>query len=157
MAPKLTDVLDAHHVRVDTDNAFQQRARLLQALWREAQNPEYPAGPVTQKSYGSRLDETFARREKANLMTPAAREAATAELTREHKSHKPLIDAKRLWTNLLSSQPLAFNLFGELKADLALATGVLRRLWPARVAGVTQVSFEHSPGRMDPKYTNDKK
>lgn len=33
---KLREVLDKHAVAVGTDNAFQQRAWLLWALWREA-------------------------------------------------------------------------------------------------------------------------
>lgn len=40
--------------------------------------------------------------------------------------------------------------------DLDLATRVLRRLWPDRVARVTRIAFEYSPGRGNPTYTCDK-
>lgn len=61
----------------------------------------------------------------------------------------------RLFNDLLSSQPLCFNLFGPLAGDLDLATEVARRLWPSRVDRVTAVRFEYSPGRQDPRYLNN--
>jgi hypothetical protein len=69
-----------------------------------------------------------------------------------------LIREDRLWTNLLSSEPLTFNLFGPLRLDLALATRVLRLLCPDlgdRRAAVRAVWFEHAPGRGASRYTGD--
>jgi hypothetical protein len=146
-------LLDAHQVRVTTDNPFQQRTRLLQALWREAKG--YPGGAADQSSAGSRLDKDFARETHANLLTPAARDAAERELEAAKKGSRQLISEERLWTNLLSSQPLAFNLFVALGEDLDLAKRVLHRFWPDRISAVTHVGFEHSPGRGDIKYTGD--
>ena len=148
-----TSLLDAHKARATGDNPFQQRARLLQALWRERRG--YEDGGGGQSWAGSRLDAKFARDTKANLMTQAARDAADAELAAKRGGSKQVIQEERLWTNLLSSQPLAFNLFAELQADLALATRVLTRLWPARVSEVTRIRFEYSPGHGDITYTHD--
>ena len=39
----------------------------------------------------------------------------------------------RLCGDMLSSQPLCFNLFGELALDLDLATEVLSLVWPRRI------------------------
>lgn len=66
------------------------------------------------------------------------------------------IDEDRLWANLLSSQPLAFSLFADLACNLDLATCVLRRVWPERIAAVTRIEFEYSPGRGSAKYTSDR-
>ena len=55
------------------------------------------------------------------------------------QSSERLIQEERLWGDLLSSQPMCFNLFGELAADLALATRTARAWWPGRVAQVTEV------------------
>jgi hypothetical protein len=66
------------------------------------------------------------------------------------------IDEDRLWANLLSSQPLAFSLLADLGTDLELARRVLGRLWPERIAAVTTIGFEYSPGRSSPKYTADR-
>lgn len=66
-----------------------------------------------------------------------------------------LIYVERPWNNLLASQALTFNLFGPLKQNLALTTAVMRRLIPDMVGEVTDVVFEHSPGRGHPGFTAD--
>lgn len=155
----MDDVPDAllltHHVLVGADNTFQRRARLLQALWREARDlpigERRPGVPL-----GSRLPTASARESGVNLMTDAARRAARREVAAMHGGSGQKIDEDRLWANLLSSQPLAFSLFADLAHDLDLATRVLRRLWPERVARVTRVEFEYSPGRGLPRYTQDR-
>ena len=63
-----------------------------------------------------------------------------------------VIHTEHLWTNLLTSQALTFNLFGPFKQRAALATNVMRRLVPD-LADVTEVLFEHSPDRGHPRYT----
>ena len=55
----------------------------------------------------------------------------------------------------LASQPLCFNLFGELTKDLKLASDVLGDMSNGRVAHVTEVEFEWSPGRGEKRYTGD--
>ncbi|RZT84911.1 hypothetical protein EV383_1769 [Pseudonocardia sediminis] len=75
--------------------------------------------------------------------------------------HKAVTDAPRtgallfrprLWVDLLSSQPLCFNMFGPLAADLELATTTLRQIWPD-IRAVRDIRFEWSPGRIDATYT----
>ena len=61
-----------------------------------------------------------------------------------------------MWADLLSSQPMCFNLFGELAADLELATSAARAWWPGRVERVTELRFEWSPGRRDRRYLNSR-
>ncbi|MBX3203594.1 MAG: hypothetical protein KF764_00935 [Labilithrix sp.] len=149
------EVLGRHHVLVATDNPFQRRARLLQALWREERGlpigERRPGVPL-----GSRLPKEYARESGVNLMTPGALAAARREVEAMRAGSGQKIDEDRLWANLLSSQPLAFSLFAELGVDLGLATHVLGRLWPSRVTEVTKVGFEYSPGRSSPKYTHDR-
>ncbi|GJD64581.1 hypothetical protein MPEAHAMD_4764 [Methylobacterium frigidaeris] len=65
-------------------------------------------------------------------------------------------DVDRLKTNLLSSQPLAFNLFGPLAGDSQLATRFVTEFLPGTLTEVTDVLFEHSPGRGDPRFTADR-
>ena len=66
-----------------------------------------------------------------------------------------MVDEQRLWTNLLSSMPLAFNVFGPLKQDLRFAGAVCRKLWPDLIEDVIQIQFEHSPARGDLAFTGD--
>ncbi len=149
------DVLTKHNVVVSADNPFQRRARLLQALWREERRL-----PIGERSrgvlLGSRLSLAFARESGANLMSAAALVAARREVAAMRAGSGQKIDEDRLWANLLSSQPLAFSLFADLATDFEFAGRVLRRALPGRIAAVTKIAFEHSPGRGSAKYTADR-
>ena len=151
---RMEDLLEEHAVAVGGDNVFQQRARLLQALWREARH--LPLGAKgSGEPLGSRLPLPFAKDTLSNFLTENIRMAVRREVGAIRAGSGQLVEEERLYANLLSSQPLCFNMFGELQADLELATRVLGDLWPARVQAVTAVRFEYSPGRGDPVYTGD--
>lgn len=150
-------ILKKHKVYRQSDTRFQACARLLQALWREQQNL-----PIT-----SHLDKRTKKRrllgslisaksalQGINFITPTIAHLAKRELV--YREEGALYDEDRLWTNLLSSQPLCFNLFGGLKLNLELATAFFQALFPAQVHEVSELYFEHSPGRNDPAYTTDK-
>jgi hypothetical protein len=66
-----------------------------------------------------------------------------------------MIEEPRIWNNLLSSQPLCFNLFGELHYDLKLATSYFKELFPKRVETVISIKFEYSAVRGISEYTGD--
>ena len=149
-------VLEAHQVLVEGEPPWRQRLRLLQALWREEQG--LPIGQHERGGYarplGSRIAMPGAQQQLSNYLTDTIREIVRAELDDPHaKALGKLYAAPRVYDDLLSSQPMCFNLFGELKADLDLAGDVARHLWPDRVESVTRIEFEHSPGRGDPTYT----
>ena len=61
-----------------------------------------------------------------------------------------------MWGNLLSSQPLVFNLFGPAKLDPAFGTRLFRALLPDFVAELQTIRFETSPGRGDERFTGDR-
>ena len=147
-----------HHVFVPADHRFKAAARFLQALWRE--DRDLPIGthldranPHRVRRLGSRIS-IAAGRTGANFMTPAI--AAVAARALAYREPGAAYDISRLRTNLLSSQPLAFNLFGPLAADPALATRFVAELFPGVLAQVTDLMFEHSPGRGDPRFTADR-
>jgi hypothetical protein len=71
-------------------------------------------------------------------------------LSEPHQS----FDHQRLWADLLWSPALAFNLFGDVAADLERADRTLHTWWPDAPGTVSQVRFAHSPGRLDPAYLN---
>lgn len=137
---------------------FRQRTRYHQAQWREANGhpigsqpyaprPGKPARPV-----GSRLPLAYGRETGANFLTEGALAAARARTSviEPHQS----FDHQRLWADLLSSEALAFNLFGDLAADLKRADRAVQTWWPDAPGMVTDVRFAHSPGRFDPAYLN---
>jgi hypothetical protein len=148
------DILHRHLALVQTDNGFQRRARLLQAIWREQHG--LPIGTHRGRQLGSRIEPTHARSTLSNFLTDGIRQVVQYAVLGPARADDQLIDEDRLFSNLLSSQPLCFNLFGELARDLDLATRVLRELAPDRVRRVTAISFEHSPGRGDPRFTGDR-
>lgn len=148
-------VLKKHFVFVPADQRFRAAARLLQALWRE--DRDLPAGSFIdadgrRHKLGSSISKQSGR-EGANFLTPAIAQVAHRELV--YREIGAMYDVDRLRTNLLSSMPLAFNLFGLLKRDLAVATRVMAELFPGFMREVTAVLFEHSPGRGKTAFTGD--
>ena len=138
--------------RYNTDyydrSAFASNARLLQSIWRTEKGFGY-------KKYGNFLKLDFAKESGANFLTKEIFELVQHEVANKHIERK-VIQEPRIWNNLLSSQPLAFNLFGELKLNLSLATRVFKDLYSERqIERVTAIEFEYSPGRGNPKYTGD--
>ncbi len=149
---QLVELAELFHVEVADDNAFQRRARLLQSIWREQQN--YPIGIHKERPLGSRLAMPWAQETLSNYLTDTIRHVVICEVKNKARSGK-VISEPRIYDNLLSSQPLCFNLFAELQNDLDLATKVFDRLTASRSARVTGIEFEHSPGRGDRRYLAD--
>ncbi len=132
----------------DDTTIFSSRARLLQSIWRNENGFNF-------SKYGNFLEPGFARKSGANFLTENIFNIVKNEISNKHKNGK-MIKEPRIWNNLLSSQPLAFNLFGELSFYKDGCAKVLQDLYPERnIAIVTEIKFEHSPGRKNPKYTND--
>jgi len=159
----LTRLEAEHEVHLDEPGEdFQRRARLLQAMWREERG--YPIGRYTprgrgERTMGSLLDEECAKENLLNFLTETVREVVRAEVIDPVRSRGKLYGKPRIFYNLLSSQPLCFNLFGELQRDLDLATAVMRDLTETKdsihLDRVTAIEFEYSPGRGDPAYLGD--
>ena len=132
---------------------FRRRARILQSVWRLKKG--YPAGQHKGQPLGSRLPEDFAKETLANYLTPAIREVVRTELESGVKDGR-LFATPRIYNDLLSSQPLCFNLLGELQVDLEKATRLFRVLRPDSIEKVTAIRFEHSPGRSDQRFSGDR-
>ena len=98
-----------------------------------------------------------AERDLSNFLTDTIRGVVRETLGAESTAREcKLFSAPRIYEDLLSSQPLCFNLFGEMKADLGVATAWARHLWPVRVDRVTRLEFEYSPGRREPRYLGNR-
>jgi hypothetical protein len=136
---------------------FRQRARLHQARWREAEGHPIGTQPISPspkdepaRLIGSRVPLDYGKETGANFVTDAALDAARAR-TATIEPHQSF-DHQRLWADLLGSSAAAFNLFGDLAADVRRADRAVHRLWPDTPGIVTGVAFAHSPGRLDPQY-----
>jgi hypothetical protein len=133
---------------------WKRHARFGQAEWRLARDypigaHPYDGGPKA-TPVGSRLELGFAIETGSNFLTAGALAAVRARLAAPEQHQ--LLNAERLWADLLSSLPLCFNLFGELWADADAAARAVRAWWPDAPKGPVQVRFEHSPGRRDPAF-----
>jgi|SRR5574344_1021714 hypothetical protein len=138
------------YYKYDTD--FASHARLLQSKWREKNG--WKMNDKRGSNYGNFVETAFAQNEKVNFLTDNIKNLVVEKI-KEIKNNGGLVGEPRIWNNLLSSQPLCFNLFGELCCDPDLATKFFKTLFPNRLDSVTSVKFEHSPGRGDTKYIGD--
>ncbi|WP_344152042.1 PGN_0703 family putative restriction endonuclease [Nocardioides koreensis] len=137
------DDLTGDHLPRPFDNDPAVRAhRAHQGRWRR-ETLQWPAGPPTDSRARSRyptLDSCLAeehegisaQEEGLNLMSDAAREYARKRLS-ELKPIGGLAEKDRLWRNLLSSQPLAFSIAGELRAHPSAAAAMFAELTGADV------------------------
>lgn len=137
--------------------AFKRRARLQQAQWREKHG--YPIGvqKVPNKdpvNVGSRMPVAYARDTMANFLSDGVKQAVKERLA-VNEPHQTL-NTDRLYSDLLSSMPMCFNLFGELAADRTKAQPAVEALWPELQAENASVRLEHSPGRRDEKFLGDR-
>ncbi len=148
-------ILRTHKVLEATDTRFRASARLLQSLWRERAGLK--VGTHTQphgrrRTLGNRLAALPAAA-GGNFLSPEIRHLARRE--QAYREPGAQIDAARLWGNLLSSMPLAFNLFGHLKLHPDVAERFVADLFPDLAGKVAQIQFEHSPAPGDPAFTAD--
>lgn len=143
-------------MRIKSDTEFTRFARNLQIKWRLKNN--FPIGGYKNfngkfKELGNYIEKDFAIKTGANFITKSIFEVVKETLNNKETGAK--IEEKRLFTNMLSSQPLAFNLFGEIALNKNLATEFFSSMFPQRIESVEKIMFEHSDGRGDSEYTGD--
>lgn len=126
------------------DTPWRRGLRLQQGWWRESQLG-MPAGSDARRKRPvlTMLPEGVGL--SPNLMTPEAVTAGARAIKALRTSARPgLIDEDRLQRNLLSSQPLCFNLFGYLSTHPQALLPWLRTIAP-HAASVTAVELEWAP------------
>lgn len=105
-------------------------------------------------SNGSRLRPVDAERGE-NFLTGQIFEVAKQRVV--SKQLYETLDSKRLFDNLLSSMPMAFNLFGEASLPQhGVSREALAELFGVEPAVESDIVFEWSPGRRDTAYTRDR-
>jgi hypothetical protein len=128
------------------DSAWARRLRLQQAWWRAERLGVQP-GPLRPSDPGRLVcsmlpvGEAYAR---LNFLSDEAATAAEARLA--ERGSGGLVNPDRLRRNLLSSQPLCFNLFGHVASQPSTLVPWLRSLG-LDAAEVTAVRLEWAPPR----------
>ena len=128
---------------VESDDEFRKRMRRHQGWYRDrVLRVPYGTGPNRwdTRLLGNMLTEESANR-GLNFLTPGIFELAEKRIGKASGTVEPF----RLSRNMLSSQPMCFNLFGEPARDLELATALARTLWGNHIARVNKVCFEWAP------------
>jgi hypothetical protein len=125
--PRSVDELEAANCAFAADSVsrrpdvteFKRRARWQQAWWREQHGlpigSHRPPGSTSRTLNGSRVDLDYARESRCNFLSPAIQRAVEDRLA--HPQLHQTLNEDRLWSDLLSSMPLCFNLFGDLHGD----------------------------------------
>lgn len=134
-----------------SDTKARRRIRLHQSWYKErVLGVPYGTGPNAKSTtkYGNMLTEESANA-GLNFLTPAIFDLARRRIRRGGG-----VEPFRLLRNMLSSQPMCFNLFGELALDLGLATRLSRALWGCGIAQVKRVCLEWAPEPVA-EYLND--
>lgn len=134
---------DDPSLAVASDSARRARYRALQSRWREVELGLPPGiDPRTGRPLGSLLPES----------APADAQWLTPEIAAFVREQVPLIQAEngtlemvRLQRNLLSSQPLCFNLLGGLDTDHNAAARILTKLTGWDIVEITSIRVEHAP------------
>jgi len=98
----------------------------------------------------------WAKEVLANFLTENIRAVVRDEVLDPLRDRGKLFGGSRIFNNLLSSQPLCFNLFAELRFDLGSASRLVAEMTRGRFCEVTAIAFEHSPSRSDPEYSSDR-
>lgn len=133
------------------DDAFTARMRAHQSWWRAAVLGE-PCGVGPHESsthrYGNFLPAEAAER-GGNFLTGWVWDVVTERL-----SEGGGVERYRCLHNLLSSQPMCFNLFGRLRHRPDVATRLFAALLPDEVGEVEEVAIEWAPTPKD-QYLDD--
>lgn len=141
-----------------SDNAFTRRARLLQSMYRMEIGEEEGVGPTraSKRKYGNMISGGDVSGK--NFLMKETFEYAKERV--KNRRENETIDEFRLFNNLLSSMPMAFNLFHPLmlllKQDPAMVTLAVRSVFRNfAVFEVTEIGLEFIPTPIE-NYTKDK-
>ena len=132
-------------LQVPSDTLHRARYRLLQSWWRQHELCVAP-GFNGRQYVGSLLPHEAGP--DLNYLTDEVREYAGHRIA-EIQAEGGTLHVDRLRRNLLSSQPLCFNIFGHLQAFPAEAARVLSSLFGVAIEQVVRIEVEWSPLRAD--------
>src|ERR1035438_949916 len=127
----------------DDDGAFTARMRFHQSFYRaNVLRVASGTGPTggSSRRYGNILTREDGATGR-NFLTPEIHEVAE----RRVRESSDRVDPFRLMHNMLSSQPMCFNLFGPLAVDRDRAGRLLAALFPGEIARVHEVKIEYAP------------
>jgi hypothetical protein len=137
--------------QVPNESGLTKEMRLHQGWWRTNVLNEEP-GPYPKKQDHNICNLIKQGKESgSNFLTANSKQAVIDTLKNRTKENSGIIEEGRLYNNLLSSQPLSFNFFGELSFDHDFGLLILKTFYKD-LTKLNNVIFEFSP---DQDYTED--
>ncbi len=136
---------------IPSESRQKKRVRMHQGWWRmNVLNEKAGQHP---KNRNDNVCNTILNGKKSenNFLTENSHKAVIQTLNDRKEEGTGIIEEDRLFNNLLSSQPLCFNFFGELMADTKFGLEVLQCWWP-NLTELKRVIFEYAPKE---RFTND--
>jgi hypothetical protein len=135
---------DDPQLRVGSDSSWVAQQRQQQSWWRQT-ILQAQAGPAGRRAaVGSSLKPEDVRDQPwLNFLNCAAYRHALHR-TAEVRATAGTLDRDRLFRNLLSSMPLAFNVFGALREEDAFVE-LVQRTWAPEASEILGVQCEWSP------------
>ncbi len=124
--PNLPDLFGT----IPNESGLKRRTRIHQSWWRmNVLNEEPGAHPIERKRNVCNTIRD-GHLTKMNFLTANSINAVERTMAERGELNGGMMEKERLYNNLLSSQPLCFNFFGELMADTNFGSKVLQQWWP---------------------------
>ena len=136
---------------IPNESGFKRRIRIHQGWWRMNVLNEEPGEHPKDKNKNVCNTINDGIINKKNFLTGNSVKAVEQTLAERQETGAGIMEQDRLYNNLLSSQPLCFNFFGELMADTDFGLRVLKIWWPD-LTQLRRVLFEFAPKE---RYTDD--
>jgi len=135
-------------LQVTSDTALRRKYRSLQSWYRETVLGLEP-GTKGKRDVGSMLPATLGENAVANFLTEKVA-SYVAQRVPVVLAQGGTLDVNRVRFNMLSSMPLCFNLFGELRAHPQSAARVLAGALELPIAEITGIEVEWTPAGTHP-------
>jgi hypothetical protein len=134
-----------------SESGFKKRMRFHQGWWRTCVLVEEEGDHPVRKDEVVSNTITNGNINRKNFLTANIVRVVEQTIQERRATDSGIIEEDRLFNNLLSSQPLCFNFFGEFKIDTEFALQLLKQFWP-ELTTVKDVAFEFAPSE---NYTKD--
>jgi len=134
---------------IPNESGFNAKYRQHQGWWRafvlnQEEGKYYSQHTKNWKKVCNRINDGNIHPEAKNFMSKEIADEVQLALERQKETGTGIMEADRLYNNLLSSQPLAFNFFGFFRANPNIALAFLKTLRPD-IISVEDYLFEYAP------------
>ncbi|MEF8846608.1 MAG: hypothetical protein V5A59_14135 [Bacteroidales bacterium] len=136
---------------IPNETGLKLRTRIHQGWWRMNVLNEKPGKHPKDRKNNVCSTISDGMNSKKNFLTANTVRAAEKTIAERQELDSGLMEQDRLYNNLLSSQPLCFNFFGELMMDTDFGLTVLQNWWP-ELTKLKRVVFEYAP---EERFTDD--